>query len=111
MDFLEGLGAIPAALIPAAIIFYFQNLNNIRWMEERKQIAEAVLAERKERNAWQESVIERQFAKQDRTTEVMSDIRNEIHATKNNMTVLTLKIDNVLLRLKGTDDSKTKSNE
>lgn len=83
------LANLPAVLIPIALVVYYTNQNNIRWMQERKEIVTALAEERREWLEWQKSTIERLFAQQEtrfavqeRIAILLEGIKNELHATK-----------------------------
>lgn len=71
------MGSIPAALIPVALVLFFSDQNTKKWMEERKEIALAILQERKEWLQERKDTIDRQFALQDRISGELSGLKSE----------------------------------
>lgn len=89
MDFTQIASNLPAVLIPIALIVYYTNQNNIKWMADRTELLKAIMAERKEWVDWQAATIERQFdqqerrlAIQERVAIVLESLKAEMHATR-----------------------------
>lgn len=106
IDFTQFLGAIPAALIPVALVLYFSDQNTKNWMNERKEITLAILTERKEWLAERKDVLERQFLMQKETiTEIagtkveIANFKAEDHAVRNVLQQLTNQVEGVKLQV------------
>lgn len=82
IDFTQFLGAIPAALIPVALVLYFSDQNTKNWMNERREITLAILNERKEWLAERKDTIERQFSIQEKTVLEIAGMKAEDHAQR-----------------------------
>lgn len=81
---------LPAVLIPIVLVVYYTNQNNAKWMQERKEIIEALAAERKQWDEWQRATIERffaqqeaRFAVQERIAVALEGLKTELHNTRN----------------------------
>lgn len=60
---------LPVVMIPFAILAFFYYQSNLKWMQERREIAEAILAERKEIVAGRDAMLNRIFESQERRGE------------------------------------------
>lgn len=99
MEFYQFLGGLPAALIPVVLVIYYSNQNTLKWMAERKEIAEAVLAERKEWLAERRDILERQFNLGERLATEMAATRSENHAMRGKLTEFMVRLENFMARL------------
>ena len=102
------LSSLPAVLIPIALVVYYTNQNNIKWMQERKEIIEALAAERDEWNDWQRATTERFFAQQEarfvawervaiRLEAMTETIRTEHHATRSRIQELMSRYESIAI--------------
>ena len=98
MEYAELLRQLPAALIPFAIVFYFYQQLSIRVLQERKELAEAIKAERKEWLEERKIMLERQFSLDERMVTELSNTRGENHAGRGRLTEFILKVDGFITR-------------
>ena len=99
MDFTQFLGAIPAALIPVALVLYFSDQNTKNWMNERKELALAILTERKEWLVGSKDTTERLFTMQEKTVLGIAEMKAEDHAQRNVLQQLTNKVEALNLQI------------
>lgn len=97
-EFLQNL---PVVMIPFAILAWLYNQNNLRWMQERKELAEAILVERKQVISERDGLMNRLFAMEDRRAEreermiaEMTKDRAENHAMRGKLTEFILRLEN-----------------
>lgn len=109
MDFTQFLGAIPAALIPVALVLYFTDQNTKNWMNERKELALAILNERKEWLAERKDTIERQFAMQEKTVLAIAEMSKEDHAQRNVLQENTARLESLSLHIQALDKGRARS--
>jgi hypothetical protein len=93
LDFTQFLGAIPAALIPVALVLYFSDQNTKSWMTERKELAIAILAERKEFVTTQENLVDRYDARLVASVEAASKMAAELHNLRGIITQFILRLE------------------
>lgn len=99
MDFTQFLGQIPAALIPVALVLFFSDQNTKKWMEERRELALAILNERREWLMDRKDTIDRQFTIQEKTVLAIADMRTEDHAQRGVLQQLTNQVEGVKLQM------------
>jgi hypothetical protein len=99
LDFTQFLGAIPAALIPVALVLYFSDQNTKNWMNERKETVLAILTERKEWAEERKAILERQFLLQDRTVTEIANAKAENHALRNVIQENTSRLESLSLHI------------
>jgi hypothetical protein len=99
IDLPQLLGALPAALIPVALVLYFSDQNTKTWMAERKETVLAILNERKEWAQERKDILERQFAMQERTVNEIASAKAENHALRNVMQQMVARIESLALLL------------
>ena len=99
IDFTQFLGAIPAALIPVALVLYFGDQNTKNWMNERRETVLAILTERKEWAQERREILDRQFGMQDRTITEIANAKGENHALRNLLQQLTTRIESLALHI------------
>lgn len=99
MDFSTLLGSLPAALVPVALVLYFSDQNNKKWMQERQEVALAILAERKEWAIERTSILERQFSIQDKTITEITASKAEDHTLRNTVQQLITRIESLTLQI------------
>lgn len=109
MELSQLFDNLPVVLIPIALVVYYSNQNNIRWMAERKEIIDALLAEQEERQAWERTTIDRQFqqqearfAVQERVALALENLKTELHALRGTIQTLMNKYE--IGKHKGSDE-------
>lgn len=107
------LSNLPVVLIPIALVVYYTNQNNIKWMAERKELIEALMLERKQLIDWQSATIAQLFQQQERRHEIQERMSLAIEAVKTELHHLRGKIQEVMGRYeliatpkRGKDDDK-----
>jgi hypothetical protein len=99
LDFTQFLGAIPAALIPVALVLYFSDQNTKSWMTERRETVLAILTERKEWAEERRVILDRQFAMQERTVNEVAGTKAENHALRNALQDNTNRLESLSLHI------------
>lgn len=99
MDISQLLSAIPAALAPIALVLYFNNQNTQKWMDERREIALAILTERKEFVTTQQHLLERYDVRLVAAVDAASKVSSELHRLNGIQTQFMLKVDAMGLQI------------
>ena len=79
-------------------------------MSERRELALAILNERKEWLAERRDVLERQFSIQERTVTEIANTKSENHALRNVLQELTMRIESMGLHIQALTHALTKEN-
>jgi len=99
VEYLEFIRQLPVVMIPFAILAWFHYQSNLKWMQERREIAEAILAERKEWLQERRDALERQFGLNERLVTELSNARGENHAMRGRLQEHLLKQDGFMMRV------------
>jgi hypothetical protein len=102
-EFIQNL---PVVMIPFAILAWFHYQSNIKWMQERREIANAILEDRKEIIQQRDNMLARQFAIEDRQIALgeqrvaeQERTRGENHAMRGKLQEHMLRQDGFMMRV------------
>lgn len=93
MELGEILGGLPTTLVLPALLLWLWNQATLKWMAERKELAEAIAAERKEWLQERRDMLERQFTLDERLVTELAQTRGENHAMRGELTKFILRLE------------------
>ena len=97
LELLQLISEQTPAVALAITIWFFSNRDTLRFLQERREMIEALRLERKEWNEELRLITERYDARQREATESKMLIQAEMHSLKGQITALILKIEAWLL--------------